>query len=155
MILLLKVKQIFKNVFMITRLKYFHDSLNIAVIKWKKSNDGHFPSGAVIIHFWDKLMKKYIFKVMEMPKYYVNKKKWSQTCHMLSHDPFNFVSLYLFFLTFAIKLKDANYKNYWNVLTFLWPMKNGVRFEYVPWKSIWFCFVSIATIFGLSFTVCA
>ena len=70
MILLLKVKQkkSFKNVFMIIRLKYFRDSLYIAVIlapagesftaKYAqfniygiKSNDGHFFSGTVIIHF--------------------------------------------------------------------------------------------------------
>ena len=32
MILMLKAKQMFLNVFMIIRLKYFHDSLNIVVI---------------------------------------------------------------------------------------------------------------------------
>ena len=32
MVLLLKVKQMFLNVFMVIRLKYFHDSLNIVVI---------------------------------------------------------------------------------------------------------------------------
>ena len=35
------------------------------------------------------------------------------------HVLFGFVSLYLFVLTFAIKLKDACYKSYWNILVFL------------------------------------
>ena len=25
----------------------------------------------------------------------------------------------------------------------LWPIKNGVRFEYIPWKNTWFCLISI------------
>ena len=25
----------------------------------------------------------------------------------------------------------------------LLSMKNGVKFEYVPWKNVWFCFISI------------
>ena len=24
----------------------------------------------------------------------------------------------------------------------LWPMKNNIRFEYGPWKNVWFCFIS-------------
>ena len=35
-----------------------------------------------------------------------------------AHVPFNFISLYLFVLTFAKKLKDANYKSHWKILVF-------------------------------------
>ena len=34
------------------------------------------------------------------------------------HVPFGFVSLYLFTLTFAPKLKDTSYKSHWNILLF-------------------------------------
>ena len=33
-----------------------------------------------------------------------------------AYVPFNFISLYLFVLTFAMKLKDANYKSHWDTL---------------------------------------
>ena len=46
------------------------------------------------------------------------------------HVPFNFISLYLVVLTFAMKLKLKRFK-YFSILS---PMKNDVKFEYVPWK---------------------
>ena len=42
--------------------------------------------------------------------------------------------------TFPARLKNANYKSlkYFSILR---PMKNNVRFEYVPWKNVCFCFI--------------
>ena len=53
---------------------------------------------------------------------------------------FHFICLFICLL-FAIKLKDANYKSNWNILR---PMKNHVRFGYVPWRKVCFYFISIA-----------
>ena len=46
-------------------------------------------------------------------------------------------------LTLAMKLKDLDFESHWNVFSILSPMKHDVRFEYVPWKNFWFCFISI------------
>ena len=45
--------------------------------------------------------------------------------------PFNFISLY-FVLTFAMKLKDANYKSHWNVLVFCeqWKMVSDLNISH-------------------------
>ena len=56
---------------------------------------------------------------------------------------FDFASFYLFLLTFAMKSKDVNYKSQWNILSFLEAITNDVRSEYVSWKNVWFCFISI------------
>ena len=56
-------------------------------------------------------------------------------------------------LTFAVKLKDVNYKSHWNRLVFLRPMKNDVRFEYVPWKMsdiVWFPLFRFVLVIKLS-----
>ena len=34
------------------------------------------------------------------------------------HVRLNFISIYLFVLTLAMKLKDANYKSHWNILVY-------------------------------------
>ena len=90
-----------------------------------KLNEGHFSSGTVIFHFRNKHYQEINFK---------NHLNNVLLCKYGKDVPFGFVSLYLFVLTFAMKLKDANYKSRWNRLVFLRPMKNDVRFEYVPWK---------------------
>ena len=46
----------------------------------------------------------------------------------------------------AMKLKDANYENHWNFLVFLRPMKSDIRFKYVPWRNVWFCFIFIVSV---------
>ena len=40
-----------------------------------------------------------------------------------AHALFDFISLYLFALTFAMKLKDANYKSHWKILLFCDQLK--------------------------------
>ena len=59
------------------------------------------------------------------------------------HALFDFILLYLFVLTFAMKLKDVNYKSHCNYFGIFWTVKNDVRFEYVHRKNFWFCFISI------------
>ena len=67
--------------------------------------------------------------------YFVNEKNAVR----FASDPWDFISLYLILLTFAMRLKSANGKSHWNVLIFC----DHVRFEYVHYKNVWFCFVSI------------
>ena len=49
----------------------------------------------------------------------------------------DFVSVPFFALTFVMKLKDFDFKSYWNTLQFF-DQKNGVRFEFALWKNVWF-----------------
>ena len=46
--------------------------------------------------------------------YFVNKKNTVRFAHV----PCDFISLYLIVLTFAMRLKSANYKSHWNILVF-------------------------------------
>ena len=49
----------------------------------------------------------------------------------------------LFHFTCLCSLLQWNWKV--PIINFQWkirPVKNNVRFEYVPWKSVWFCFTS-------------
>ena len=82
----------------------------------KKLNERHFPSGTVIIYFWDKPYQE------------------RKNTVRFERDLFDFNSLYLFVLTFGMKLKDANYKLEYFII--FQPMKNDFRFEYAPWKNI-------------------
>ena len=51
--------------------------------------------------------------------YFVNRKNTVR----FEHAPFNFVSVYLFVLTFAMKLKDVNYKSHSNISVFCDQLK--------------------------------
>ena len=53
------------------------------------------------------------------------------------HVSCDFISLYLFVLTFVIKLKKkTNYKSHRNISVFCDQKKKDVRFEYVPLKNV-------------------
>ena len=63
----------------------------------------------------------------------------------MSHGKMSdFVSFPLFGFTLVIKLRNFDFESHWNILIFFNKKRYGVRFEYVPWKNVWFCFVSIA-----------
>ena len=53
----------------------------------------------------------------------------------------DFVSFPLFGFILVIKLRNFNFESHWNTLICF--DKKSVRFEYVPWKNVWFCFISI------------
>ena len=55
----------------------------------------------------------------------------------------DFVSFPLFGFTLVIKLRNFDFESHWNILIFFNKKRYGVRFEYVPWKNVWFCFISI------------
>ena len=38
-------------------------------------------------------------------------------------------------------------ESHWHTLIFLDRKRYGVRFEYVPWKNVWFCFISVAWVY--------
>ena len=48
-----------------------------------------------------------------------------------AHFSFDFISVYLFVFTFAMKLKDLNYKSHQNIL---------VSCDQCKWYQIWFMF---------------
>ena len=54
----------------------------------------------------------------------------------------NFLSFPMFGFTVAIKLRNFDFESHWNTLIFFDKKRYDVRFEYVPWKYVWFCFIS-------------
>ena len=54
----------------------------------------------------------------------------------------NFILFLLFGLTLIIKLRNFDFESHWNTLMFFDKRRYGVRFEYVPWKNVWVCFIS-------------
>ena len=63
----------------------------------------------------------------------------------MSHGKMSgFISLPLFGFTLVIKPTNFDFESHWNTLIFFDKKRYGVRFEYVPWKNVWFCFISIA-----------
>ena len=62
----------------------------------------------------------------------------------MSHGKMSdFVSFPLFGFTLVIKLRNFDFKSHLNVFIFFDKERYGVRFEYAPWKNVWFCFISI------------
>ena len=45
--------------------------------------------------------------------------------------------------TLVIRMKNFDFESHWNIWIFFDKKKYSVRFEYVPWKNVWFCFISI------------
>ena len=54
-----------------------------------------------------------------------------------------FLSFPLFKFTLVIKLPNFDFKSHWNTLIFFAEKIYYVRFEYVSWKNVWFCVISI------------
>ena len=79
---------------MIIRFKHFHDSLNIVVIL------------APGCQFFSAKYGQCSLKFIEC--YFVNKENTVRFAYV----PFDFISLYLFVLTIAMNLKDANHKSH-------------------------------------------
>ena len=42
-----------------------------------------------------------------------------------------------------MKLRNLDFESHWNTLMLFGKQRHSVRFEYVPWKNVYFCFVSI------------
>ena len=56
----------------------------------------------------------------------------------------DFVSFPLFGFTLVIKLRNFDFERHWNALIYFDKKKRyTVRFKYVPWKDVWFCFISL------------
>ena len=43
----------------------------------------------------------------------------------------------------VITLRNFDFKSHWNTLIFFDKKINGIRFEYVPWKNVWLCSISL------------
>ena len=96
MILMYKAKQMF--------LKCFYDNtIKIFSLQPTKLKEVHFSFGAVIVHFKDKYYQEINCKsrLNIVPLF-----KLGKNTIRFAHVPFNFISLYLFVLIFAIILKD-------------------------------------------------
>ena len=58
----------------------------------------------------------------------------------------DFVSFPWFGFILVIKLRNFNFESHWGTL--ICPDEKSVRFEYVPWKNFWFCFIFIFLFFS-------
>ena len=58
----------------------------------------------------------------------------------------HFVSFLLLGFTLVIKLRNCDFESHWNTLMFFTKKRYGVRFQYVLWKNVSFCFISIVSI---------
>ena len=62
----------------------------------------------------------------------------------LSHGKMSdFVSIPLLGFILVIKLRNFNFKSHGNILIIFDKERYGVRFEYVTWRNVWFCFIFI------------
>ena len=64
-------------------------------------------------------------------------------CHGNMSD---FVSFPLFGFTLVIKLGNFDFESHVNTLIFFDKKRYVVRFEYIPLKYVWFCFIFIASV---------
>ena len=55
----------------------------------------------------------------------------------------NFLSFPLFGFILVMKLRNVDFESHWNTSIFFDKKIYVTRFEYVPWKNVWFCFISI------------
>ena len=97
-------------------------------IYWMKLNEEHFSFRIVIIYFWDKPCQEKNFKS------HLNSArlcKWRKNIVRLAHIPFHVVSItcYLFVLTFAKKLKDADHKSHRNIYE-QWKMVSDLNMSF-------------------------
>ena len=74
---------------------------------------------------------------------FYNQWKITSDLNMSHRKMSDFVSIPLFGFTLVIKLRNFDFESHWNTLIFFDKKRYGVRFEYVPWKNVWFCFISI------------
>ena len=109
---------------MIILLKYFHDSLNVVLIL-ANVKCFQFPLTFFLGNCYHSL-----FRTLPRNKFL------RKSTAIFAHVPCDFISLYLFVLTFAMKLKSTNYKRHQYFSIFRPMQNNDVRFEYVPWKNV-------------------
>ena len=69
--------------------------------------------------------------------------QWKITSDLnMSHGKMpDFVWSSLFGFMIVIKLRNFDFRSHWDTLICFY--KKRVRFEYVPWKNVWFCFIYI------------
>ena len=59
----------------------------------------------------------------------------------------DFVSFSLLRFTLVLKQRNLDFESHWNTLIFFSEIFYSVRFEYAPWKNVWFCFISIGWVY--------
>ena len=58
----------------------------------------------------------------------------------------DFVSFPLFGLTLVKKTGNFDFESHWNTIIFFDKRRYWVRFKYLPWKNVWFCFIFIVSV---------
>ena len=105
--------------------------------------DRYFYFQSVIVHFWDKPFQEMNFKSdSKIVYYFVNTEKYYQICTCS-------IWLYFTLLACAHFCNEIQRCHSWKLMkyfTILRQMKN-IRFEYVPWKNLSFCFIAIAWVY--------
>ena len=90
-----------------------------------------FSIRTVIIHFWDKHHQEINFK-SHLNSALPCALQIKRNTVRFAHVPFNFISLFMFVLTFTMKLKDVNYESHWNMLVFCdqWKIKSDLNISH-------------------------
>ena len=127
----------------------------------QKLNEGHLSFRTAIIHFWDKPYQEINFKshlnsvlicIKILSDFHISCFILIFVCayfckfkdvNILRHcsilvfcDQWNMMS--------DLKVSNAKITIVWVTLIFFWKKIYNVRFEFVPWRNVWFCFISIA-----------
>ena len=94
-----------------------------------KLNDGHFSSGTVCIHFWDKPNQEINFESHSNTALLCELGKMLPDLHISHLNYFHFICLCSIF---AMKLKNVNYKIHWNILVFCdqWKMMSDLNMSH-------------------------
>ena len=100
-------------------------------------NKGSFSSRTAITHFLDKPYQKINFKSYLTSVILGKQKKYCQICTC----PMWFYFIVLICTHFCNKTEKCKSQKSLKYFSILLPMKNDVKFEYVPWKYVWFCFI--------------
>ena len=99
----------------------------------------------VFAHFCNEIEKFQLYTSLKCLVFYGQWKIMSDL--NMSHGKMSdFVSFPLFGFTLVIKLRNFDFESHWNIFIIFDKERYGVRFEYVPWKNVWFCFISIVCV---------
>ena len=86
-------------------------------------------------------IKEYHLKIIEIFQYFVTIGKMISGLNMWHEKMSAFVSFSLFEFTLDRTLRNFDFESHWNKLLFF--DKRYDLIEYVPWKNVWFCVISI------------
>ena len=76
--------------------------------------------------------------------YFATNEKWCQVW-VRPVENCLILPVFLAYILFCDKIEWCKFQKSLKYFDLFWPGKNDARFENVPWKNVWFCFVSIVS----------